>query len=137
MAQRDLAARLTRIQAAARSGDAAARRAWDVLIALVLRRDATDDDLGLDSLRLVLLIQEPAAEDPQFARAFQDWLSRYGTIAGSGEVHNTISGGSIHGPVIQGRDFHGSITFGDAHAARPPGPPFGDDDWDDETDENA
>ncbi|MFJ5263439.1 hypothetical protein ACIQAC_23535 [Streptomyces sp. NPDC088387] len=29
---------------------------------------------------------------------------------GDGEVHNTVSGGTQSGPVIQGRDFHG-ISF--------------------------
>ncbi|MGY0061008.1 hypothetical protein ACWY4P_31445 [Streptomyces sp. LZ34] len=138
MAQENLEALIRRIQAAARSGDPAARRAWDALIALVLRREAAPGDLVMAPHQLVVLIEERSREDQQFAQAFQEWTSRYGTIAGSGEVHNEISGSiNINGPVIQGRDFHESITFGDAHAARPPGPPFGDDDWDDETDDNA
>ena len=139
MAQENLETRLTRIQAAARSGDAAARRAWDAAIALVLRREAAPGDLVMAPHQLVVLIEERSREDQQFARAFQEWTSRYGTLAGSGEIHNEISGSSnISGPVIQGREFHGNIAFGGSNSARPPGPPFGDDDWDDETtDDNA
>jgi len=35
-----------------------------------------------------------------------------GSSAGSGNVRNQISGGSQRGPVFQGRDFPGSMTFG-------------------------
>jgi hypothetical protein len=40
--------------------------------------------------------------------------------AASGEVHNTISGGTVRGPVIQGRDFSGPITLGDDTGRRLP-----------------
>jgi hypothetical protein len=139
MAQSDLEARLTRIHAAARSADPAARQAWDALVALVLGRDADDGDLGLAPRRLVVLIEERLREDQQFDRRLREWTSQYGTVAGSGEVRSEISDSneSISGPVFHG-NVHGSIiTFGDEMAARPPGPPFGDDDWDDETDDNA
>ena len=142
MAQEDLEALLTRIQAAARNGDAAARQAWNALIALLSRGFATGDHdhyLLVAPHRFVALIERYSSDDPQFARAVQEWVSQYGTVAASGEVRNEISGSneSISGPVIQGRDFHGNIGFGDAMAARPPGPPFGDDDWDNETDDDA
>ncbi|ADI07732.1 hypothetical protein SBI_04612 [Streptomyces bingchenggensis BCW-1] len=137
MAQEGLEALLSRIRAAAWARDAAASRAWDALIALVLRRSATAADLELPPHRLVVLIEERIREDQQFDRRLQEWMSQYGTVARSGVVHNEINGGSISGAVIQGRDLHGNITFGDEMAARPPGPPFGDDDWDDETDDNA
>ncbi len=32
--------------------------------------------------------------------------------ASPGDVHNTISGGTVRGTVIQGRDFSGPLTFG-------------------------
>jgi hypothetical protein len=32
--------------------------------------------------------------------------------AGSGDTRNIIRGGTVHGPVVQGRDFHGDITLG-------------------------
>ncbi|MDX3227589.1 hypothetical protein [Streptomyces sp. ME19-01-6] len=139
MAQGDLEALLTRIRAAAQGGDPTARRAWDALVALVLRRDATAEDLVVAPHRLVVLIEERVGEDQQFDRGLRElreWMSQYGTAAGSGEVHNEISGSneSISGTLaIQGRNVQGNITFDDAMAARPPGPPFGDDDWDDET----
>jgi hypothetical protein len=143
MAQGDQEALITRIQAAARTGDAAARRAWDALIALVLRRDATAADLALTPRRLVVLIEERLREDQQFDRRLREWTSQYGTVAGSGEVRSEISGSneSISGPVFQGNVRGSTITFGDELAAQPPGPPFGDDDWGDgwgeETDHNA
>ena len=34
------------------------------------------------------------------------------TPTGSGNVHNKISDGTFHGPVIQGRDFSGPISVG-------------------------
>ncbi|MGW3568491.1 hypothetical protein ACWDSL_32320 [Streptomyces sp. NPDC000941] len=134
MAQGDQEALITRIQAAARTGDAAARRAWDALIALVLRRDATEGDLVVAPHRLVVQIEERSREDQEFAHAFQEWLSRYGTVAGSNEVHIEFN---APGSIIQAGNVHGNITFEESLAARPPGPPFGDDDWDDETDDDA
>ncbi|MEU5638771.1 hypothetical protein [Streptomyces milbemycinicus] len=139
MAQEDLTALLTWIQAAARARDAAASEAWDALITLVLRQGAPVRAVEVAPRLLAELIEELSSRDPQFAHAFQEWTSQYGTVAGSGEVRSEISGSneSVSGPVFQG-NVHGSIiTFGDEMAARPPGPPFGDDDWGDETDDNA
>ncbi|MEU5614220.1 hypothetical protein AB0H03_36890 [Streptomyces sparsogenes] len=141
MAEEELEARLTRIQAAARDGDAAARRAWDALIALVLGRDAVEGDLGLEPRRLVVLIEERADEDERFAVVFDLWMARYGAVAEVDEVdevdevHNEISG--TGGIVFHGEIIHGNITVGNNYASRPPGPPFGDDDWGDETDDPA
>ncbi|NUS86959.1 MAG: hypothetical protein HOY75_30695 [Streptomyces sp.] len=181
MAQEGLQALLARIRAAAWDGDVAASRAWDALIALVLRRHATMGDGLVAPHRLVLLIEERSNEEEQFADAFQEWMSRYGTVAGSGGAPKIGSGGirpmddhpsttgpdspgsgDIHKigpsdirpigdhPSTTGPDSPGTVSPRESHperyapgplGARPPGPPFGDDDWGDdwgdETDENA
>lgn len=64
--------------------------------------------------RLAELLVERARQDPELSRDLAAWMSRYGTPSGeAGAVHNSISGDSrITGPVIQGRDFHGPISFG-------------------------
>lgn len=65
--------------------------------------------------RVVDALVEAAEADSGFAtnlsnavQALHDCETRTGT---GGSVLNTISG-TVHGPVIQGRDFHGSITLG-------------------------
>ncbi|MES4908084.1 MULTISPECIES: hypothetical protein [unclassified Streptomyces] len=64
--------------------------------------------------RLAELLAEQARRDPELARDLAAWMSRYGTPAQeAGTVHNSVSGDArITGPVIQGRDFHGPISFG-------------------------
>ncbi|MFD6531250.1 hypothetical protein [Streptomyces sp. NPDC060184] len=57
-----------------------------------------------------------AAEDPEFAAAMDAWL-RGAPALSEGSVTNTISGGTQHGAVVQGRDFS-HLTFGG-----PPAPP--------------
>ena len=66
-----------------------------------------------------------ASADTDFRRALEDWWEKASPIhAGTGNVTNTISGGTQHGPVLQGRDF-GTVTFGTPPAA-PSGPPSPD-----------
>ncbi|MFI1336755.1 hypothetical protein ACH4U7_42935 [Streptomyces sp. NPDC020845] len=64
--------------------------------------------------RLAELLVEQARQDPELGRDLAAWMSRYGTPAQEvGTVHNSISGDArITGPVIQGRDFQGPISFG-------------------------
>jgi hypothetical protein len=54
-----------------------------------------------------------AAADAEFDQALKDWWERAEPIRAriDATVTNTISGGTQHGPVLQGRDFTG-ITFG-------------------------
>ena len=60
--------------------------------------------------------------DEEFRRALESWWQQAEPIRASiGNVTNTISGGTQHGPVLQGRDFS-NITFG-AAPAPPPVPP--------------
>ncbi|MFD8864788.1 MULTISPECIES: hypothetical protein [unclassified Streptomyces] len=122
------------------AGGEAGRRALEGLSALsrrVLRRGAADPgadpagDPGADPAgdgepvtipyddpeqlrRLAELLVERARQDPELSRDLAAWMSRYGTPSGeAGAVHNSVSGDArITGPVIQGRDFHGPISFG-------------------------
>jgi hypothetical protein len=62
-----------------------------------------------------------AAADAEFGRALQEWWEQAEPVrARLGiTVTNTVSGGTQHGPVLQGQNFSG-ITFG---ATAPPVPP--------------
>ncbi|MCM2413250.1 hypothetical protein [Streptomyces sp. RKAG290] len=50
-----------------------------------------------------------AALDGEFRVLLEEWWQHAQTGSGS-EVHNSISGGTQNGPVLQGRDFS-SLTF--------------------------
>jgi hypothetical protein len=61
---------------------------------------------------LAEVLQRRAALDSGFACSLTSWLDEAKAVsAGSGDVHNTVSGGS-QGNVLQVRDLHGSVTFG-------------------------
>ena len=95
--------------AAAQSGDAE-------LIAL---QGSPGDQRKAVALAEVLLAR--AAADPGFDQALREWWVQAGPVREkTGDVTNTISGGTFSGPVLQGRDFTG-LTFGAAPAppARP------------------
>lgn len=64
--------------------------------------------------QLADLLVERARQDPEFGRDLASWMREHGKPAGEADaVHNTIAGNArITGPVIQGRDFHGPISFG-------------------------
>ncbi|MFJ7305188.1 hypothetical protein [Streptomyces sp. NPDC099088] len=63
-----------------------------------------------------------ASVDAEFSAGLQQWSEQANLVkTGDGDVHNTISGGSQHGPVLQGRDFSG-LTF----TTSPPPPASGD-----------
>jgi hypothetical protein len=52
-----------------------------------------------------------AAQDPSFRASVAQWHQQAQALrTGDGDVSNTISGGTQHGPVLQGRDFSG-INF--------------------------
>lgn len=52
-----------------------------------------------------------AAADPELASALRTWHSSVSAIStGAGDVSNSVSG-SVHGNVVQGRDFSGPVTF--------------------------
>jgi uncharacterized protein with von Willebrand factor type A (vWA) domain len=55
--------------------------------------------------------------DAEFDQALRDWWAQAEPVREKvGNVTNTISGGTQYGPVLQGRDFTGPMTFGAAPA---------------------
>jgi hypothetical protein len=58
-------------------------------------------------------LTQRAAADPLFASDLSRWSEQArAAVAGDLPVRNMISGGVQHGPVLQGRDFSGPISFG-------------------------
>jgi hypothetical protein len=52
-----------------------------------------------------------AGADSGFRQELAAWWEQASQIDIGGDVTNTVSGGTFHGPVLQGRDFSG-LTFG-------------------------
>ncbi|MDI5972407.1 hypothetical protein POF50_024220 [Streptomyces sp. SL13] len=102
------------------SAEAELERARDGVVAA---RDDGDEEAESDYVeewtpRLRRLLRR----DPDAGRQLLALLAELGGAAPSqsaGSVHNTISGGVQHGPVFQGRDFFGGLTFNGPPA---PGP---------------
>ena len=88
---------------------------------LAALQEAPRDEHKAAVLAEVLLARSQA--DPGFEQALQQWWARAEPIRASvGDVTNRISGGTQHGPVLQGRDFT-NLSFG----TTPPPPPAGPD----------
>ncbi|AEM87534.1 hypothetical protein [Streptomyces violaceusniger] len=110
------------------AGGEAGRRALEsfgTLVRRVLRRGegepagepepvAIPYDDGERLRQLADLLVERARQEPEFGRDLASWMREHGEAAGeAGAVHNSIGGNArITGPVVQGRDFHGPISFG-------------------------
>jgi len=89
---------------------------------LAALQQAPGDQQNAIALAQVLL--DRAGGDTGFEKALQKWWEEAQPVREkTGSVANTISGGTQHGPVLQGRDFNG-LTFG--ATAAPPAPPAGD-----------
>ncbi|MEU6339968.1 hypothetical protein ABZ883_03340 [Streptomyces sp. NPDC046977] len=57
-------------------------------------------------LREALLLR--ASQDEEFSHGLAAWWDQLRpTVEASGDTHNSISGGTLNGPVLQGRDFSG------------------------------
>ncbi|WP_275559501.1 hypothetical protein [Streptomyces sp. 5-6(2022)] len=72
-------------------------------------------DDGARLRQLADLLVERARQDPEFGRDLAAWMREHGGAAEEepGAVHNSVAGDArVTGPVIQGRDFHGPISFG-------------------------
>jgi hypothetical protein len=105
---------------AATGGEAAAAVVPAGEAELAALRQAPGDQSKAVALAEALLAR--ASADEEFRQALQSWWDQAGPVRVSiGNVANTISGGTQHGPVLQGRDFT-NITFG-AAPAPPPVPP--------------
>ena len=106
-------------QAAATSGAAVAvpPQSGEAELAALERSPA--DKGRAEALAQVLLARADA--DGDFMRGLEGWWEQAAPIrTGEGNVTNTISGGTQYGPVLQGRDFTGPLTFGAITA--PPSP---------------
>lgn len=109
-------------------GTEAGRNAWLGLTALVqrpFRRGAAVPSTSSGELEVAALESEPAdpvraqalatalgvraALDSEFRTHLDEWWRQAQAMRG-GDVHNSISGGTQSGPVVQGRDFS-SLTF--------------------------
>ncbi|MBC2877647.1 MULTISPECIES: hypothetical protein [Streptomyces] len=109
---------------------AAGRQAWETLRSLVVRRrpggepeedgeltalaEAPDDAARAAELAEALALR--ARQDPAFAQALADWRRQAEALegttrTGSGNVHNSVSGGTQN-TVIQARDVSGGIRPG-------------------------
>jgi hypothetical protein len=87
---------------------------------LAALQQAPGDQRRAVALAEALLARSGA--DEKFRRALEGWWQQAEPIRASlGNVTNTISGGTQHGPVLQGRDFS-NITFG-APPSSPSAPP--------------
>lgn len=109
---------------------AAGQQIWASLRDLVTRRRsgaepsgegeltalAQQADSGERARELSEALALRARQDPAFAEALEAWRREAETLeptrTGPGDVHNEISGGTVHGNVVQARDIHGSIHFG-------------------------
>ncbi|MGW1813516.1 hypothetical protein ACWCQM_08075 [Streptomyces sp. NPDC002125] len=70
-----------------------------------LQEDSTDPNR---SQALATALHVRAALDEEFRLRLDEWWRR--AQAAGGEAHNSVSGGTQNGPVIQGRDFS-DLTF--------------------------
>jgi len=86
-----------------------------------LQQAPDDQQRGLD---LAEVLVARAQADGGFKEAMEAWWAQASQVRISGDVTSTISGGTFHGPVLQGRDFTG-LTFGSL-AVPPPAPPAHD-----------
>ncbi|HEY7145869.1 MAG TPA: hypothetical protein VH637_16635 [Streptosporangiaceae bacterium] len=121
-------------------GEAVGGQLWGRVVSLVRRKPAAERAAVAGSLgtpELAALQQAPrdqeravalatvllarAAADEGFGRELRDWWEQAAPVRAQVQttVTNTISGGTQHGPVLQGQTFT-NITFG---VATPPAPP--------------
>ncbi|MGA4850270.1 hypothetical protein ACOBQB_30000 [Streptomyces sp. G5(2025)] len=117
-------------------GGEAGRQAWQGLTALVRRpfgratAEGTEDGgarpVSSGELEVAALAGDPAdpvraqalatalgvraALDGEFRASLDEWWQRVQAGSAGGDVHNSISGGTQNGPVLQGRDFS-ALTF--------------------------
>ncbi|MEU2394642.1 hypothetical protein [Streptomyces sp. NPDC007369] len=124
------------------AGGEAGKQAWSGLGALVRRPFQRADGVPAVSsgeAELAALEEAPgperanalstalavrAALDAQFRTGLQQWHEQARVVrTGDGEVTSTISGGTFHAPVVQGRDFSG-VSFAAAPPPPPPPPPY-------------
>ncbi|WP_078662823.1 hypothetical protein [Streptomyces bicolor] len=91
---------------------------------LVRLEHAPADPARAQALSTALAVR--AAVDADFQVGLQRWHEQAKLVrTGDGEVHNEISGGTFHGPAVQGRDFSG-VSFTTPPPITPSSPPAKD-----------
>jgi hypothetical protein len=105
----------------------AGKQAWTALTGLVRRvfggRDRSRPMMAVAELErhpgdparveeLAGVLAAAADLDPDFAADLREWLTEAGQ-AGDGGTNIIAGSAQVHGDVVQARDIHGSITFGD------------------------
>ncbi|MEQ4719629.1 hypothetical protein [Nonomuraea sp. B19D2] len=109
----------------------AGKGAWTSLVAMVKKtfgkKGEQEPPLELveavkvedrDVIELSEILVERAGQDAEFASELSAWLKDVKVLAKSDGPTNVVAGNArITGPLIQGRDFSGPISFG----APPPG----------------
>jgi hypothetical protein len=73
---------------------------------------------GRRAVALAEALLARAGADPQFRTALEGWWEQSRQLRAGGNVISTISGGTQHGPVLQGRDFT-DLTFGSPVVSSP------------------
>jgi hypothetical protein len=99
----------------------AGKEAWEALAGVVRRLarresgpilpEAGHDGGPIDVAGLLTALTREADANPEFAKALQDWQLATGRLVREQGNVNVISG-TVHGPSVQARDIHGSISFG-------------------------
>ena len=79
------------------------------------------------ALALAEVLLARANAEAVFGEALAAWWEQASQIRIGRDVANTVSGGTFHGPVLQGRDFSG-LTFNTPPPVSPPAPPARDPD---------
>jgi hypothetical protein len=59
-----------------------------------------------------------ASSDPEFAALLSQWLTEAEELTGGQQQNTNVIHGNVSGPVVQARDIHGVVSFGEH---RPPG----------------
>lgn len=96
---------LTEIVRKAFGGDSEEKAALDLLLATPENEQAVREVSGT--------IVDRARKDPVFASDLEAWLGEVREETRLDGPTNVIAGeATVHGPVFQGRDFSGPITFG-------------------------
>jgi hypothetical protein len=124
------------VAAATGAGGEMGRHLWSALRGLVRSGPATGEaelaalSQAPDDVERARALSEAlnrrAEQDPTFRADLTQWQQQAHLLRiGDGNAHNAISGGTQHGPVVQGRDFSG-ITFNTPVQGRPPHPPSAD-----------
>jgi hypothetical protein len=116
-------------------GEAGARL-WDALVRLV-RRGRKPGTQGVEIVPAEVLsdlaahpgdearataageaLLRIASSDPEFAMLLRQWLADAEQLAGGHQQGTNVIHGNVAGPVVQARDIHGAVSFGEH---RPPG----------------